>query len=64
MPVFAISTKLIFTNKNKSIYQFWLFFDNILSASVGMISQNSPLKNTTKNTKESIETSKTEHGVV
>lgn len=45
-------------------FQFWLFFDKILSASVGMISQNSPLKTTTKNTKESIETSKTEHAVV
>lgn len=45
-------------------FQFWLFLDEILSASVGMISQNSPLKNTTKNTKERIETSKTEHAVV
>lgn len=45
-------------------FQFWLFFDNILSASVGMISQTPPKKTTTKNTKERIETSKTEHAVV
>lgn len=42
-------------------FQFWLFFDNILSASVGMISQTPPKKPLPKIRKKEL---KTEHAVV